>query len=469
MNKTKRTPPSAQRKSSTTSPSRSQSNSRSRKTNSAPVAISVPHFGSKPKVRLGPSGSFRIEHSEIFASPASPTGELPQSLTFTIQPGHSEMFPWLSAMAQRFEKYRFSSLKFRYRPSCPTTTAGLLALSVDFDPDDNHPMPLTQEGRIAMLSRACSTSTSPWSPITLDLAPFLSQVGERFVRGWTQEHPFEPRTADVGQLYIGAFTTAEAGLWLGDVMVSYTIDLYQPQLLTGISAGTAAEVRFSPTLTAASMASGPSLAEIAGINNANTIPSWGWALEQLQSVTKVATQPDLFTVDLSRDIVEFKDNVGGVLETEIELPTLQIAQESLLDQLVYQTELFAAKGGDLPDIGQIIDPPEVSVIPSWDTTTNLGDPTYKAKKILLRLAGQFVKNAGLRFVQTTENVTLRSILALASGLAFRFIPYGPGFPKTELYAVKRMSSTTENPMRVAAFSYHPSGASKARHLNALRC
>jgi hypothetical protein len=60
-------------------------------------------------------------------------------LTKQLNPGLSGSFPWLSAIANRFETYTMNSFEVMYIPAVGTDTAGALTMAPDYDAaDDNH-------------------------------------------------------------------------------------------------------------------------------------------------------------------------------------------------------------------------------------------------------------------------------------------------------------------------------------------
>jgi len=77
-----------------------------------------PTFGNGG-TNLGRRVSFPI--NEVFVQNFQGTTAFTQS-TFAINPGNPALFPYLSSLAQKFERYEFSDLCFHYKPS-----AGILA------------------------------------------------------------------------------------------------------------------------------------------------------------------------------------------------------------------------------------------------------------------------------------------------------------------------------------------------------
>lgn len=80
------------------------------------------------------SGHFPVKHRELFTTIEG--GTFSQG-SYKIQPGLNLSFPWLSGLAPAFEMYEIRSLSFEYVSRCPTTTAGLIYMAVDYDAADS--------------------------------------------------------------------------------------------------------------------------------------------------------------------------------------------------------------------------------------------------------------------------------------------------------------------------------------------
>ena len=74
--------------------------------------------------------SMRLSHVERFAT-VSPTSSVFAVTSYSLNPGLASIFPWLSDVANRFEKYKFSKISFRYVPQS-AALAGLVTLAFDF-------------------------------------------------------------------------------------------------------------------------------------------------------------------------------------------------------------------------------------------------------------------------------------------------------------------------------------------------
>ncbi len=188
----------------------------------APVAVTKVKRNVLPKIK--PIGQdFRIKHRE-FVRDIVGSVAFSSAQTVAINPGLVLTFPWLSAIARRFESYRFNSLAFRFETTAPTSATGTALLTLDYDPTDLSPISKTQA-----LSYKSAVRTAPWQEACLTCSSEdLHKRSSYFVRGapvvTTDLHLY-----DVGNLYMcvsGQASTAS----IGELYVEYDVTLMTPQL-----------------------------------------------------------------------------------------------------------------------------------------------------------------------------------------------------------------------------------------------
>lgn len=91
------------------------------------------------------------------------------STTFgLLRPTDTQLFSWMSAIAAKFEKYKFHKLCFVYEPQCPTSTSGSVAMW--FDPDPTHTIPADWNN---MINTGVNTHGAPWTSHVLNVPPHL--------------------------------------------------------------------------------------------------------------------------------------------------------------------------------------------------------------------------------------------------------------------------------------------------------
>lgn len=201
--------------------------------------------------------------SPVEFSMSSETGLQPITIYgWTVQPGYAALFPWLSGLASRFEKYLVHSLEIEYVPRCGTSAVGTVIMAIDQDPNDALP-PETNEGRQILMAHIGAMAAPVWCPVSMKYPYPFGQ--ERYLRTTLETTTVEPRTADLGVLFVGLFdvSTSPGTTAYGDLCVKYDVELFLPQLLVepatlpGIVARTVADTTqsipadspFSPTGT----------------------------------------------------------------------------------------------------------------------------------------------------------------------------------------------------------------------------
>lgn len=204
-----------------------------RKPSSAPVAKSYHSETTCPVYKnVGSDGSIRIKRTEFVGSVTngSTTGfavtpVAQQTPGYDINPACSILFPWLSVIATRFERFRFNKLRFRLIPSQATSTPGRLYASIDYDFDDAVPVSKT-----SMMSNRSIAECPVWEQLIVEAAPsqLHPDMPFKYVSTTGRNNFVEPRTAYCGFLIL-AFDTTSSNL-LYDLEVSYDVDLMLPVL-----------------------------------------------------------------------------------------------------------------------------------------------------------------------------------------------------------------------------------------------
>jgi hypothetical protein len=165
---------------------------------------------------------FHIRHSEFVGDVVS-TGASFQVYSYPIQPALATTFPWLATLAQRFETYRFQSLRFRYETQTATTSVGTVIMAVDYDAVDDAPT-----DKVQAMSYKSSVRTAAW-----DSVAFVAEVADlqRVLNHYTRVATVaatDLKTYDVGNLHVCLQGVAAATV--GELYVDYDLALFTPQL-----------------------------------------------------------------------------------------------------------------------------------------------------------------------------------------------------------------------------------------------
>jgi len=144
-------------------------------------------------------------------------------------PGSAKTFPWLSGMATSWESYRFRKLRFQFIARCPTTTAGSLILSPDYDAQDGQPATEQQ-----MTQLRDTVEDNPWKDMTCDLKP--ASLNRAYKTHFVMDDSRysttsqDEKTIDAAQFFISADKDANAN-W-GKLWVDYDVDFFTPQTMS---------------------------------------------------------------------------------------------------------------------------------------------------------------------------------------------------------------------------------------------
>jgi hypothetical protein len=191
----------------------------------APGAFGNTMKNSVPSITNQTPTKTRIVHTE-YVQDITSSGNPFACTTFNINPGLSNIFPWLASIAQGFECYRFRKLLFIYKPKCASTSTGTVLFA--FDPDAADSPPATK----AIAMTGPFSDANVWAPMTFSITPQnLSKYKERFIR-LTDIPNTDIKTYDVGLLNLITQGSGSSAITLGELHVHYVVDLMSPQVNT---------------------------------------------------------------------------------------------------------------------------------------------------------------------------------------------------------------------------------------------
>lgn len=217
------------------------------KRSAVPLAMTRVMRTSVPDVSGSPysgDGRVRVRHREYISDVSGSVAFAASS--FSINPGLSSIFPWLSILATQFESYVFRSLKFDYETQKSASTSGSLMMAVDFDAADAVPVNKQQIMAFHNAVRSAVWEECQYSSDGPDLKKFGVQ---RYIRSVDLAANLDIKTYDVGNLIVATQGEADTSA-IGELYVEYDVDLITPQ----VSADAASAYSASITTTGASAA-----------------------------------------------------------------------------------------------------------------------------------------------------------------------------------------------------------------------
>lgn len=240
-----------------------------------------------------------VRHKEFVADISGSVAYSASS--YSINPGLSPLFPWLSGMASLFESYRFKRLVFHYRTSSSTATGGKVLLSVDWDAAD-----ATPDTKVGQLQERTKADDAAWANFSLicDQADLNKFGPQRFVRQGSVSST-DIKTYDVGNLILGVSGMSGTSV-VGELWVEYDVELMTPNtapapLSAKVVAATSisnAQIFGSAPVTTGSLAVTPSVSTLTFNRVGTYVVDYGFTgtLSAMTFTTGTATVTNAFSV-----------------------------------------------------------------------------------------------------------------------------------------------------------------------------
>lgn len=157
---------------------------------------------------------------------------------FPIQPANPTTFPWLSVIAQNFQEYRLLGMAFEFKSTCGSAVSstnnamGSVLMSTQYRAGSP---PFINKSQ--MDNEQYSTDIVPWTNGIhyIECAPHLSPLTTLYTRA----NPILDDSLelfDVGTMYLATTGQQANNVVLGELWVTYQIELIKPKLGTGSAA-----------------------------------------------------------------------------------------------------------------------------------------------------------------------------------------------------------------------------------------
>lgn len=180
----------------------------------APVAVSTRRTGASARISPRAAG-VTVSHRTFLGPVTNGLAFTPTS--YATNPGLASTFPWLSKIASRYDKYRFTRLRFEYRSVAATSTSGVAMMSFDYNALD--PLP---SSKLIQSQTIPNAENNVW--VNNDLVVPTDNAW-RFVRQGTVANS-DLKTYDLGNMVLS--TIYGNGAITGELYVEYTVELEKP-------------------------------------------------------------------------------------------------------------------------------------------------------------------------------------------------------------------------------------------------
>lgn len=160
--------------------------------------------------------------------------------SFSLNPGLSDVFPWLSQIAQNFELYELDALMFQYKPSSgefgnsSSNTLGKVIMCTNYDPASSA---FSNSVEMENYDYACSVKPSHGCVHGVECANRQRATSQMYVR--TSDVNRDLIFTDLGKFQIATegipFSgSGEQSSLIGELWVSYTIKLSRAKLYAAL-------------------------------------------------------------------------------------------------------------------------------------------------------------------------------------------------------------------------------------------
>jgi hypothetical protein len=174
------------------------------------------------------NGATRVKHREYVQDIDGSAAYAVQSLS--VNPGLPSLFPWLSRLASRYEKYRFHDLKFHYEVADATSGKGTFMCALDYDASDDLP-----SNKSVFMSYHGAVRSAPWQDVTFHSSR-ANMSQQRFVRVGSKPTGTDIKLYDLGNFLLGRKGQVGSDM-IGELYVEYDVELFVPTAESGCPSG----------------------------------------------------------------------------------------------------------------------------------------------------------------------------------------------------------------------------------------
>jgi hypothetical protein len=145
---------------------------------------------------------------------------------YAINPGLSDSFPWLSGVAQHYERYRIDSFLVRFKNLKGTDSDGNIIISFDYDTLDDGP-----STAVVQTQSTVYVDGAPWRIFEM---PVPTDGTVKYIRSGPLAGA-DLKTYDFGRVWVSAEGCGDASDH-GYLEFEYVVSLFEKQTSTGTSA-----------------------------------------------------------------------------------------------------------------------------------------------------------------------------------------------------------------------------------------
>lgn len=186
-----------------------------------------------PSMHNSGARSMRVKHREFLGDITGSSAFTTRS--FTIQPGSSNTFPWLSRMAELFQSYRIHGMVFTFNSTSAdalnsvNTALGTVIMSTQYNVSQP---PFTSKAEMEQYEYTVAGRPSRNLTHIIECDPSLQVMDHLFCRSGALPAGQDYQFYDWGTFQF-ATVGMQAAATIGELWVSYDIEFFKPRIQSG--------------------------------------------------------------------------------------------------------------------------------------------------------------------------------------------------------------------------------------------
>jgi len=184
------------------------------------------------------TSSVCVTNKEYIGDLYGPDSQSFVNTSYPINPGLTQVFPWLSQIAANYDEYEFEQLVFEYHPTISETStatsgqSGTIILVTNYNPSQD---PFSDKEAMMQYHGGQSDRVTAESIHGVECDPKKSSQGRRYTRTQPVIVGQDAKNFDLGLFQIGINNIPESyfNQQLGELWVHYKVHLHVPKLGSG--------------------------------------------------------------------------------------------------------------------------------------------------------------------------------------------------------------------------------------------
>lgn len=268
-------------------------------------SIGAPSFnGGKPIV---------IRHRE-YLQPIVTVTAFTGAGRYIVQPGLVDNFPWLGQIAGAFENYLFSDVKYVYRNRTGTNNATTIYTATQYDVADPEFASIDE-----IMTYAGARSEVGWRDFSVDANLKRGRAYKKYLTRTDVLPTGQDYQPYDSALFTICAVSGTAGTYVGDLLVEYTIQFWNPKQNPNMVGAYGANAKIPSSISSATWSAAP----FAGYNAAKSV-YFPEALAPVVDEVKTITFPLPGTYDIGYHL--HQDNAGSFSITSMVWALVNTAQ-----------------------------------------------------------------------------------------------------------------------------------------------